>query len=146
MNRIFSLFAAAPMLLVVACSGSPDAAGGSDSTEADLTTKICGGIAGLTCPSGYACEMATPHHPDQTGACKKAPKQHICGGIAGLACPTGFACEMSGPSHPDQSGTCTKDATGQMCGGFAGIACPSGFACEMSGPVHPDQSGSCARK
>jgi len=171
MNRILAFFSVAPLLLVAACSGAPDSAGSSDSTEADLKSKVCGGIAGLSCPTGYSCEfpanahpdetgtckktpahkayscdMPEPHYPDQSGSCVKDPTGQMCGGFAGIACPSGFVCQMSGASHPDQSGTCAKDATGQMCGGFAGIACPSGFECQMSTPHHPDQAGSCAAK
>jgi hypothetical protein len=149
MNRksfISAVLSIAPLFLVAACSGAPDGTGSTDSTEADLKAKVCGGMAGLTCPDGYSCEFPKSHIPDQTGTCKKTPAQHTCGGIAGLACPSGYACEMSEPHYPDQSGTCAKDPTGQTCGGFGGIACPSGFVCEMSLPLHPDQSGTCASK
>ena len=146
MNRILAFFSVAPLLLVAACSGAPDSAGSSDSTEADLKSKVCGGIAGLSCPTGYSCEFPANAHPDETGTCKKTPAHKACGGIAGLTCPSGYSCDMPEPHYPDQSGSCVKDPTGQMCGGFAGIACPSGFECQMSTPHHPDQAGSCAAK
>ncbi len=149
MNRILAFFSAAPLLLVVACSGSPDGnTDSTDATEADLKAKVCGGIVGLGCPTGYTCEFpkGSSHVADQSGTCKKTPVQHTCGGIVGLVCPSGFSCNMPTPHYPDQAGSCVKDAAGQMCGGFVGLACPSGFVCELPTPHHPDQSGSCVSK
>lgn len=150
MSRILAFFSVAPLLLVAACSGAPNS-DGSDTTEDDLKTKTCGGVAGVTCSKGYSCEFpqGTAAYPDQTGTCKKNPTVHHCGGIAGLVCPSGLACSMPEGAVPDQQGTCVKDVTGQMCGGFAGIACPSGFACVMpktAASAHPDASGTCQIK
>jgi hypothetical protein len=143
-SRLFAFLGIAPMFFALACSGSPDS-GSSDSTEDELRSQICGGIAGIACPTGFSCDMgAGPMHPDQSGHCKKDPTPKTCGGIAGLACPEGYACEMAAPHFADQSGTCQKVAA--TCGGFAGLTCPKGFVCDMgSGPVHPDQAGTCVK-
>jgi len=141
-NRLIALLGIAPMFLAIACSGSPDSSSTTDSSENDLKAKVCGGFAGLTCPSGYSCDFGPgPMHPDQSGHCKKdaAP---TCGGIAGLACPDGFECEMPKDFVPDQAGTCKKLAT---CGGIAGLTCPNGYTCEMPDNFVPDQAGVCKK-
>jgi hypothetical protein len=33
--------------------------------------QICGGIAGLTCPQGFECDLGGANHPDASGTCKK---------------------------------------------------------------------------
>lgn len=91
----------------VACSATADDASDPNTatgdSEDELKTRICGGFAGLTCPTGYRCEI-TATHPDATGKCKKVKR---CGGIAGLTCPTGFDCQLDG-NYPDAMGDCVK--------------------------------------
>ena len=68
--------------------------------------SACGGIAGLSCGSGFICDMGPGKPvPDQSGTCVKAQS---CGGIAGLACPSGFACDLGAHPIPDQTGTCAR--------------------------------------
>jgi len=88
--RFFSLAAVAPMLLVAACSGAPNSAGDpSDTSEDELKARTCGGIAGLTCPRGYECEMTPPFHPDQAGKCVKPAGGERCGNVV---CGAGTVC------------------------------------------------------
>jgi hypothetical protein len=100
-------FATLAMILglgAVACSASPTGEDtGTTDDESELRTQICGGVAGLQCPTGYACEI-TASHPDAAGKCKKVKK---CGGIAGLQCPSGYDCDIE-DTFPDAMGTCSK--------------------------------------
>ena len=59
----------------VACGAAQDAGNDGDlsTTNAEEVVKMCGGIAGLTCPKGYDCTYAH-HYPDAAGTCVK----HSC--------------------------------------------------------------------
>lgn len=47
-------------------------------TDNSRTTKMCGGIAGITCDEGYTCQM-TARYPDASGTCvKTSTNNNIC--------------------------------------------------------------------
>lgn len=59
------------------------------------STSMCGGIAGLLCCPGYACQMQG-NYPDAAGTCSEkpigqgcVPSGGICGGFAGAMCCSG---------------------------------------------------------
>lgn len=129
--------------LCAACGGQATPAS-SDSNENAPTDedelrkgKVCGGIAGLPCPTGYTCRIKA-NHPDATGICAKVDTPSpgdeggMCGGIAGIACQAGLTCAMTGPTHPDQAGTCVKKKRSrelEPCGGASEIECEPGLRC-----------------
>jgi hypothetical protein len=144
--------------LAVACGGSASDQG-QQGDEDDLTkAKKCGGIAGLTCPSGYQCvddptDSCDPAKggADCIGICKKSstPTVTHCGGFAGLTCPAGQECvdDPSDSCDPakggaDCSGIC-QPKKGQACGGFAGLTCPKGQTCvdDPSDSCDPKKGG-----
>lgn len=99
MRTLFATLFVIATFTVTACAASSEpeqenpatdeAAAGTD--EAELRAKKCGGIAGLTCPSGYKC-IITARHPDAMGTCKKqgAPS------CATMTCPAGKSCMVMG--------------------------------------------------
>jgi hypothetical protein len=80
---------------IAACSGADDpqnaSADNTASDEAALKAKTCGGIAGMTCPTGYECAI-TGKHPDATGTCKKKANSSC----ATMTCPAGQHCMVMG--------------------------------------------------
>jgi hypothetical protein len=84
--------------------------------------KMCGGIAGFPCPSGYTCKL-DGSYPDAAGKCvKKAPT------CATAKCPAGTHCEMKG-INGGAIPVCIKNTT-PTC---ANVKCAAGTHCEMKG-------------
>lgn len=148
-SSLLALFA-----LAVACSSG----GGSseeNSTDDELRSgAICGGIAGIRCPSGKVCKL-TATHPDASGRCvtpRPGELGGLCGGIAGILCKAGLECDMeddsSGPppgavgmivppsdAGPTDPAFALRDAAADPSSG------PPPGAVGM--PMFPDQSGKC---
>src|SRR5512140_1187336 len=53
-----------------AAASDPTTDDGLSQADADAVVKMCGGIAGLTCPKGYDCTY-DHHYPDAAGKCVK---------------------------------------------------------------------------
>ncbi len=104
--------------------------------KSDSAGAFCGGIAGLPCGDGYACQL-DGDYPDAGGHCVISQQQpDPCWG-----------------AWIDQSGTCRTPADGvypaeccenKICGGIAGLPCPEGYECELDGD-YPDASGECVK-
>ena len=117
-SGLFSILA-----LVAACSSG----GGGDDTGSDPAEQkggktkptLCGGFAGLTCPSGKVCvdDPSDDCDPNKGGAdcggiCVDEPKPTFCGGFAGFPCPDGLVC-VDNPSDD-----CDPNSDGADCGGI----------------------------
>jgi hypothetical protein len=151
-SRLFAALGIASLLLAnAACSGAADTGATDDSTEQDLkTNKTCGGFAGLTCPSGYVCEMSGPIFPDKSGTCQKGHRLTGSWGAdqASLTTADGganleFGC-ASATIDPFWIGPDGKfSATGTHTAGsgimFAPGTGPKPVPATFSGEVHGDQ-------
>ncbi len=94
-----------------------------DGKEDSLSkAKICGGIAGLTCPAGQTCVLAG-EYPDASGKCVKTSQT-----CANVKCAKGTHCEMKG-INGGAVPVCLKD-TAATC---AVVLCAPGTHCEMKG-------------
>src|SRR5258708_13848669 len=64
--------------LAIACSGNPDGSVTDETADnvgtEELHNSICGGIAGIPCPTGYQCQL-TSRIPNATGKRLKASAQ-----------------------------------------------------------------------
>jgi hypothetical protein len=104
---------------------------------------MCGGIAGLLCPSGQTCDIRMCG-ADMSGTCVVRPDacaeiyEPVCG-CDGVTYGNDCHRVMAGAGL-DHEGAC-ESAPG-MCGGIAGILCPEGKVCDLRICV-PDASGSC---
>jgi hypothetical protein len=163
MSLRFALFGLALSALVPACGGSvTDSTPGDDaatdtgsSTTSDAATTdtgasvdaiatdvgssgICGGKAGLGCPSDMFCfyEKGTCRNPDQTGVCRKQvalpcaapmPGDEVCG-CDGKDYKSSCVAISSGMSI-DHDGTCDT-STAKVCGGLAGVECDATEYCD----------------
>jgi hypothetical protein len=56
--------------------------------------QMCGGFAGIACPSGESCDLGGATHPDAAGTCK--PAQSGPTSCIGVDCARGMHCEMKG--------------------------------------------------
>ncbi|MEO8180576.1 MAG: Kazal-type serine protease inhibitor domain-containing protein [Deltaproteobacteria bacterium] len=117
---------------------------------------ICGGIAGLTCPSDLYCsfsEEARCGAADATGICLAKPDactrefQPVCGcddQTYGNAC-TAAAAGVSVAS----TGECGGSTESQVCGGLLGLGCDEGEFCSFPPEAQcgaADATGFCASK
>ena len=97
-----------PCLAAIGCSA---AGSGPEADEQEIRGgKICGGIAGLACPSGQSC-VITDAHPDATGKCavQAAKKGERCGGnvVGAKQCAAGLTCAgQNGGGIAGTPGTC----------------------------------------
>jgi hypothetical protein len=153
---LFSWFAVAPLfvgtaLSVAACSGAPQqGTEASQQTENDLKkSKTCGGLAGLSCPTGYTCEYSQPTFPDQSGVCKKnfcvqnmicAISSHfdstVCDCVPNvhptcltLTCQEGFHCDEKW-INGGTIATCVANEDRPTC---LTLTCEEGFHCDEKG-------------
>jgi hypothetical protein len=156
-SRLISVGSVLAVLALAACSSSERGQMGSqDDGEEELRTgqRMCGGIAGIRCPSGYSCKL-NGHYPDASGRCVKpgpGDEGGMCGGIAGIQCKSGLHCEYessdddnspppvvmgmpiprdAGSSHPVMGMPIRRDAGSGPPPGAVGL------------PIFPDQSGKC---
>ena len=97
--------------------GKPDIPGKCEA--AGSTGKTCGGIAGITCPSGQTCvdnpsDGCDPSAggADCSGECVDVSAATTCGGIAGRGCPMGQYCV------DDPTDSCDPSKGGADCGGI----------------------------
>jgi hypothetical protein len=162
--RIASGLFAFSLVALAACAADTSSSTADDDIRS-RKAKLCGGFAGLQCPSGQECvddpsDGCDPKHggADCNGICKPqapAPAVTHCGGFAGLQCPSGQECvddpsDGCDPKHggADCGGICkpkasTGPAKGAMCGGIAHIACPKGQTCvdDPSDTCDPAKNG-----
>ena len=140
LNAIFAVPCFAIAFASMACAANthgPEEESDIASMDAEAVTKMCGGIAGLTCPKGYDCKL-TSHMPDAAGTCHK----HSCvqTGVCAISahfdhtkcacvpnvCVDMIACVAG--SHWDSAlCTCVKSPT------CLTLTCASGSHCEMKG-------------
>ena len=140
-----------------ASSGTSVAYSGKCKDGGTGSGKTCGGIAGLSCPSGEYCNYAPDAQcgaADQTGTCTTQPSvctkelHEVCGcddttyGNPCMAAAAGVSIAKDGACQSGGGG-------GKTCGGIAGIACGSGEFCNFPESAHcgaADQTGTCATK
>jgi hypothetical protein len=116
-------FLTAVVLAACAADSTPDA----ESTESAIqsaprSASICGGVAGLSCPTGLVCvdnpgDTCDPARggADCAGTCQVASvptTPRACGGLADLSCPQGFEC-VDNPGD-----TCDPARGGADCAGL----------------------------
>jgi len=112
-------------LVVAACGGDGNGEPGGDQSTALRRrddSQMCGGFAGISCPSGYSCQLDGVY-PDAAGHCVADAPVHTAKDAGRVE--SGPSVD-SGPS--DEGGIDAESAP--RCGGFAGFVCPSGFDCE----------------
>lgn len=86
---------------------------------------MCGGIAGIQCPSGQTCVMTGPRHPDQSGTCRPTQTPPPPPGGGHTICPQIFkpVCGVNNVTYPN---ACIAGARGVAVAhdGQCGIAPP----------------------
>ncbi|APR87754.1 Kazal-type serine protease inhibitor domain protein [Minicystis rosea] len=137
-KRVLSIvaFVCLGIVPMAACSlQAQDGAGDTDqaTSEAQSALQTCGGIAGIQCPTGYACidDPTDGCDPNAGGAdCGGlCVPQHLqtCGGFLGLACPSGFEC------IDDPRDDCDPHAGGADCSGIC-VRPPRAVLCAIKHP------------
>ncbi len=142
-KKMLGLGAVVSMMSLVACVANTgdDPADTTDTSgeEDELKQSVCGGIAGLPCPSGYECVLKSPVIPDQTGTCHKKTcvQNALCAKNAhfdknACKCVPNFCvqnalCAVNG--HWD-SILCECVANGPTC---KTLTCAQGSHCEQKG-------------
>jgi hypothetical protein len=103
------------------CQEYEPVAGISTTSNTRRSGSLCGGIAGLKCPSNLVCKMPECQgppgvkcsiRPETMGTCEPPNPKVVsvsCGGIQGLTCPIGYTCNAA-KGVPDAMGTCIFDA------------------------------------
>ena len=117
---------------LVACSGMEGDPSQTDPTlheedgdKADsISGKACGGIAGLTCASGYTCNL--DGNSPGAGTCVKV-KNDPCAKVQW--CAAGTHCELKS-TYGTAVTVCVKDQPSLTC---ASVKCAGGTHCEMKG-------------
>ena len=143
-SRGSSLFAFVAVL--AGCSGSVDTGGSTDGggtdsgSSSDGATGVCGGMAGLPCPSDMWCGYAFGrcHNPDELGTCRNRDA---------LPCVARLGDEVCGCDGKTYRSACEATSSGvsilrdglcyspppplDECGGSSGAACASGSYCDF---------------
>jgi len=154
-KKILFGFGLVASTVIVGCAGanSGEVTGdqSADTADEELSNSICGGIAGIKCPTGYDCKLSG-NYPDAAGKCVKARGEGaFCGGFAGIPCAKGYECQLKG-NYPDAGGTCHKKGVcvqnvlctldahfdSQLCQCVQNVTCKTltcakGYHCEMKG-------------
>lgn len=104
-------------------------------TACTQTGQICGGLRGMTCPTGTSCVYSNgstrARYPDESGTCQFVQAQSgiVCGGFNGQACPSGYQCVYNNGyrrmPYPDATGVCTPT--------WFPLPCPTGTPTSCSG-------------
>ena len=79
---------AAALLAGLLLVGVGPAAAQALQTNQPVQTKMCGGIAGVQCPTGSTCVMMGARHPDQSGICRPTTGPVLCPAIFQPVCGT----------------------------------------------------------
>src|SRR5688572_5121031 len=93
------------MTLALGCSSSSEDTKTGDSESELRRRRICGGFAGLSCPSGQTCV------DDPSDSCDPNAGGADCSGICKV---------IETPPPPPPTPPPSED---RMCGGFAGLPC-----------------------
>lgn len=120
-------------------------------------STVCGGVLGLSCPSGQLCidDPADKCDPaaggrDCVGTCV-VPTGSLCGGFVAAQCPAAQRCiadPLQPPQGADFANICVQSP---VCGGFAHLGCPASYTCvddpaDTCDPTkHADCSGLCEK-
>lgn len=86
----------------------------------------CGGIAGISCPSGYTCKIDEPIYPDKMGWCTKSTINQVC------SANIDRVCGMDGVTY---SNSCQAGLAGAKVACKGACPCSSGSCISLWNPV-----------